>query len=180
MPWIEPEAELEEIRRWFERRGRELWVQPAADGRFRAIVTEAGRETGEAHYADGASELEAARRARRSFAGRQLREALSTVGAIAQSEAGQLVITELALARMPLLKRPAARRAVLAGSLWIADPRNRGAVKELSRRAGDWALLQARETRDGRRQLGGGQALPVARLAAEQGLRELRRLARGD
>jgi hypothetical protein len=180
MPWIDPEAELAEIRQWFANRGRELWVQPASNGQWRAVVTEIGRETGEAHYADGATEVEAARRARRSFAGRQLRDALSTVGAIAQSEAGQLIITELALARVPLLKRPAARRAVMAGSLWMADPRNRGAVKELGRRAGDWALLQARETRDGRRQLGGGQVPPVVRLAAEEGLRELRRLTRGD
>jgi hypothetical protein len=181
VPWIDPEHEIADIRSWFERRGRELWVQPSPDGQWRAVVTESGRQTGEAHYADGASEVEAARRARRSYAGKQLRDALSTVGAIAQSEAGQLVITELALARVPMLKRPAARRALLAGSIWMADPRNRGAVKELGRRAGDWAVLQARETPSGnRRQLGGSQTQAVAKLAAEQGLRELRRLTRGS
>ncbi|HUZ83243.1 MAG TPA: hypothetical protein VMU66_01010, partial [Gaiellales bacterium] len=100
MGWSDPAGEVQAIVRWFSDRGLELSLQQRPDGGWRAIVTAVGVQTGQAEFTEGLSELEAAQRARRRHSTRRLRGAAGAVGAAAQSEVGQLLIAEVALARI--------------------------------------------------------------------------------
>jgi hypothetical protein len=146
MPWLEPDAEIREIQVWFGRRGKELFIKPHGIG-YHAVVMEAGTESGEArvYYAD--SELDAARLALRSYARERLSGALHAVGQIAQSQVGQLVIAEVALARVPLMRHRYARQVAIGAAIWMADERNRRAIRAVAGAAADVASVSRRTHR---------------------------------
>jgi hypothetical protein len=179
MTWNDSSTELEAIRRWFAQRGLELSLQPWGEGQWRAWVTERESTSGAGEFVDGASELDAAARARRHHTRRRFRTAVSALGDMAQSEIGQLIIAEVALTKLPLGKRPLARQTMLAGGIWMLDARRRGVAKELGGAAGDWISIRAAERGVTRPRLADHPALPAARQAADDGLRLLRRTLRG-
>jgi hypothetical protein len=177
--WNDPSSELETIRRWFDQRGLELSLQPWGEGAWRAWVTARDSSSGAGEFVDGASELDAAQRARRHHTTRRFRTALSALGDMAQTEVGQLLIAEVALTKLPLGKRPLARQTMLATGIWMLDGRRRGVARELGSVAGDWISIQAAERGIGRAGISEHPALPAARQAAGDGLKLLRRTLRG-
>jgi hypothetical protein len=108
---------------------------------------ELGTHSGQAlvYFAD--SEVEAARTARRSYVRSQMKDALRSVGRIAQTQAGQMLIAEVALARLPLFKKAYARQAALGAAVWMADGRNRQAVRGVGSAAVDLARVSAGQGR---------------------------------
>ncbi len=177
--WNDNAAELEHIRRWFSQRGLELSLQPWGEGRWRAWITPQDSSAGAGEFVDGASEIDAAQRARRHHTTRRFRTAVSALGDMAQTEVGQLLIAEVALTKLPLGKRPLARKTMLATGIWMIDARRRGVARELGSAAGDWISIKATERGIGRPGLADHPALPAARQAADDGLRLLRRTFRG-
>lgn len=145
MGWSDPGAEVRSIERWFADRGLELALIERPDGGWRAIVTQADAQSGQAEFTEGMSALEAAQRARRRYSTRRLRGAAGAVGAAAQSEVGQLLIAEVALARIPLVKRALPRQAAVAAGVWMLDRGRRRAIRELGAAGADWIGIQARE-----------------------------------
>lgn len=146
MPWVEPDAEIADISAWFAARGKELWIKPHGLGHH-AVVIDAGNQSGQAllYYAD--SELDAARLARRSYVRGQMMDALRAVGRVAQTQAGQVLIAELALARLPILKKPYIRQATVATAVWMVDDRNRRAITRIGTAAIDLAVVSSKERR---------------------------------
>jgi hypothetical protein len=69
-----------------------------------------------------------------------------------------------------------AKRAMLAGGIWMLDSRRRRAARELGRAAGDWVTTEASERRVGGRPIGEHPALPVAKQAAQDSITYVRRL----
>ena len=124
MPWVEPDEEIENVRAWFGRRGKELWIKPHGVG-FHAVVMDTGSESGQAlvYYAD--SEVDAALEARRSYALSQMKDAMRAVGRVAQTQAGQVIIAEVMLGRMKIMKNPFVRQATVGAVVWMSDERNR-------------------------------------------------------
>jgi hypothetical protein len=179
MTWSDTEGELEAIRVWFAHRGLELSLQPWGEGRWRAWITAMDSSAGAGEFVDGASELDAAQRARRHHTRRRFRTAVSALGEMAQTEVGQLLIAEVALTKLPLGKRPFARQTMLATGIWMLDSRRRGVARELGGAAGDWLSIQASERGISRARAGEHPALPAARRAADDGMKLLRRTLRG-
>ena len=142
MPWIDPDAEIREIGAWFARRDKDLFIKPHGAG-FHAVVMDAGSDSGRAHVYFADTELEAARLALRSYARERLTVALRSVGRIAQTQAGQIMIAEIALARLPLMRKRYARQAAVGVAVWMADDRNRRAVRSAVSAAADVAALSA-------------------------------------
>jgi len=177
--WNDSSAELEAVRRWFAQRGLELSLQPWGESGWRAWVTAADSSSGAGEFVDGATELDAAQRARRHHTGRRFRSAVSALGDMAQTEVGQLLIAEVALTKLPLGKRPFARQTMLATGIWMLDSRRRRVARELGSVAGDWISIQAAERGMARPRIADHPALPAARQAADDGLRLLRRTLRG-
>ena len=62
--WIDRGRELDAIRAWFEARSLDLAVIERPNGTWRAVVMARGGTQGEAEYADGSCEIDAARRER--------------------------------------------------------------------------------------------------------------------
>lgn len=145
MGWVDQERELESIRAWFEARSLELAVFERPNGRWRAVVTARDGTQGEAEYADGSDQVDAARRARNRHSTRQLRFALSGVAGLAQSEAVQLLIADVVVARVPGGRSRAGRRAALMGTVWMLDPRRRAATRTVGRVAVEWTRLRVRD-----------------------------------
>jgi hypothetical protein len=175
MGWSDPAAEVRAIVQWFSARGLELSLIERPDGGWRAIVTQVDAQSGQAEFTEGLSELEAAQRARRRHSTRRLRGAVGAVGAAAQSEVGQLLIAEVALSRIPLVKRKFPRQAAVAAGVWMLDGSRRRAVRELGSAGADWIGIQARErARPELRRLSESQVvrvgLPVARQIASGGI----------
>jgi hypothetical protein len=177
MGWSDPTGDLQDIQAWFDRRGLELTVQPYGE-LWRAWVTVRDSTSGEGAFIDGGSPLEAAQRARRHHIRRQFRSALGSIGQMAQSEVGQLLIAEVALTKLPLGKRPMAKKAMLAGGIWMLDSRRRKAARDLGKAAGDWVSTEASERRLGGRPIGDHPALPAAKQAAQDSITYVRRLYR--
>ena len=177
--WNDSSTELETIRRWFAQRGLELSLQPWGEGAWRAWVTAVDKSAGAGEFVDGATELDAAQRARRHHTTRRFRTAVSALGEMAQTEVGQLLIAEVALTKLPLGKRPFARQTMLATGIWMLDSRRRGVARELGGAASDWLSIQAAERGLTRPRLVDHPALPAARQAADEGLKLLRRTLRG-
>jgi hypothetical protein len=177
--WNDSSTELETIRRWFAQRGLELSLQPWGEGAWRAWVTAVDKSAGAGEFVDGATELDAAQRARRHHTTRRFRTAVSALGDMAQTEVGQLLIAEVALTKLPLGKRPFARQTMLATGIWMLDSRRRGVARELGGAASDWLSIQAAERGLARPRLADHPALPAARQAADEGLKLLRRTLRG-
>jgi len=177
--WNDSSAELETIRRWFAQRGLELSLQPWGESGWRAWVTAADSSSGAGEFVDGATELDAAQRARRHHTGRRFKSAVSALGDMAQTEVGQLLSAEVALTKLPLGKRPFARQTMLATGIWMLDSRRRGVARELGSAAGDWISIQATERGIARPRIADHPALPAARQAADDGIRLLRRRLRG-
>jgi hypothetical protein len=177
--WNDSSTELEVIRRWFSQRGLELSLQPWGEGGWRAWITAVDSSAGAGEFVDGASELDAAQRARRHHTMRRFRTAVSALGDMAQTEVGQLLIAEVALTKLPLGKRPLARQTMLATGIWMLDSRRRGVARELGGAASDWISIRASERGLARARLADHPALPAARQAADDGLRLLRRTLRG-
>ncbi len=146
MPWVEPEEEMAAINDWFGRRGKELWIKPHGLG-FHAVVMDAGSQSGQAlvYYAD--SELDAARAARRQYAMGQMKDALRAVGKVAQTQAGQVLIAELALSRIKFMRRPYVRQAAVGAAIWMVDERNRKVLTRIGSATADLAAVSARERR---------------------------------
>src|SRR4029078_11009630 len=88
--WNDSSAELETIRRWFAQRGLELSLAPRGESGWRAWVAAADSSSGAGEFVDGATELDAAQRARRHHTGRRFKSAVSALGDMAQTEVGQL------------------------------------------------------------------------------------------
>jgi len=145
MGWVDQERELESIRAWFEARSLELAVFERPNGTWRAVVTAQDGTQGEAEYADGADQVDAARRARNRRSTRQLRFALSGVAQLAQSEAVQLMIADVVVARVPGGRTRAGRRAALIGTVWMLDPKRRAATRTVGRVAVEWTRLRVRD-----------------------------------
>jgi hypothetical protein len=177
MGWSDPAGELQDIQAWFDRRGLELAVQPYGDI-WRAWVTVRDSTSGEGAFIDGGSPLEAAQRARRHHIRRQFRSALGSIGQMAQSEVGQLLIAEVALTKLPLGKRPMVKRTVIASGIWMLDSRRRKAARELGRAAGDWMTTEVSERRVGGHPINEHPALPAAKQAAQDSITYVRRLYR--
>ena len=126
--WIDHDHELEAIRAWFETRSLDLAVIERPNGTWRAVVMARDGTHGEAEYADGGDEIDAARRARARHSTRRLRVALSGLAEVAQSEVVQLVFAEAVVARLPGGRTRAGRRAALVGTVWMLDPKRRAAT----------------------------------------------------
>ena len=169
MGWSDPGAEVRAIVQWFSERGLELSLIERPDGGWRAIVTEFDAQSGQAEFTEGLSELEAAQRARRRHSTRRLRGAVGAIGAAAQSEVGQLLIAEVALSRIPLVKRKFPRQAAVAAGVWMLDGSRRRAVRELGSAGADWLGIQARErARPELRRLSESNVVRVGLPAARQ------------
>ena len=175
MTWKDTQVELAAIHRWFEQRGLELDCHQRATGRWRAIVTDPEASKGEAEFADGEDELDAARRAQRRQSTRQLRVALDALSVAAQSEAVQLLAAEILLARLPGGRARAGRQAALAAGVWLLDPRRRQATVFAGRIARDWTSVRLAGRRREELPKVAERALPDALGAAERGLERLRR-----
>jgi len=145
MGWIEPEHEVAEVRRWFEARGLELAVVERANGTWRAVVTPADGDRGEASYADGGDPADAARRARSRHSTRQLRAALGGLADAAQSEVVQLLFAEMVVARVPGGRTRTGRRAALVSAVWMLDPKRRRATRAIGSATAEWVRLRARD-----------------------------------
>jgi hypothetical protein len=143
--WVDHERELEAIRAWFEARSLELAVIERPNGTWRAVVTTRDGTQGEAEFADGADQIEAARRARNRHSTRQLRFALSAMADLAQSEAVQLMIADVVVTRIPGGRTRAGRRAAIMGTVWMLDPRRRAATRTIGRAALEWTRLRVRD-----------------------------------
>lgn len=169
MGWSDPGAEVRAIVQWFSDRGLELSLIERPDGGWRAIVTQIDAQSGQAEFTEGLSELEAAQRARRRHSTRRLRGAVGAIGAAAQSEVGQLLIAEVALSRIPLVKRRFPRQAVVAAGVWMLDGSRRHAVRELGSAGADWLGIHARErARPELRRLSQSNVVRVGLPAARQ------------
>ena len=146
MPWVEPDEEIENVRAWFGRRGKELWIKPHGVG-FHAVVMDTGSESGQAlvYYAD--SEVDAALEARRSYALSQMKDAMRAVGRVAQTQAGQVIIAEVMLGRMKIMKNPFVRQATVGAVVWMSDERNRRVLTRVGAATVDLAAISARERR---------------------------------
>ena len=145
MGWIDHDRELEAIRGWFETRSLELAVIERPNGTWRAVVMARDGTHGEAAYADGSDEIDAARRARTRHSTRQLRAALSGLAEVAQSEVVQLVFAEAVVARIPGGRTRAGRRAALVGTVWMLDPNRRAATNTIARTAVEWTRVRMRD-----------------------------------
>jgi hypothetical protein len=175
MGWNDPTRELAQIRTWFESRGLELAVLERPNGAWRAVVTPREGVHGTADYADGADELEAARRARARHATRQLRAALSGVAEAAQSDAVQVLFAELVVSRIPGGRTRVGRRAALVSAVWMLDPKRRVATRRIGRAAADWARVRV-QTPEARRELARATKGEIERV----GTRLLNRAGRPD
>ena len=145
MGWVDQERELESIRAWFEARSFELAVFERPNGTWRAVVTARDGTQGDAEFADGSDQVDAARRARNRHSTRQLRFALSGMAELAQSEAVQLLIADVVAARIPGGRTRAGRRAAIMGTVWMLDPNRRAATRTIGRVALDWTRLRVRD-----------------------------------
>jgi len=117
------------------RLGRSIWpFLERPNGTWRAVVMARDGTHGEAEYADGSDEIDAARRARTRHSTRQLRAALSGLAEVAQSEVVQLVFAEAVVARIPGGRTRAGRRAALVGTVWMLDPKRRAATNTIAAR----------------------------------------------
>ena len=155
MAWVNHDRELDSIRAWFDARSLELAVFERPNGMWRAVVTARDGTHGEAEYADGGDEVEAARRARIRHSTRQFRAALSGLAEVAQSEAVQLLLAEVVVARVPGGRSRVGKRAALMGTVWMLDPKRRAATTVIGRTAVEWARLRVRD-RAARRELATG------------------------
>ncbi|HET7170661.1 MAG TPA: hypothetical protein VFI18_03415 [Gaiellales bacterium] len=145
MGWVDQERELDAIRAWFEARSLELAVFERPNGTWRAVVTARDGTQGDAEYADGSDQVDAARRARNRHSTRQLRFALTGVAELAQSEVVQLLIADVVVARMPGGRTRTGRRAALMGTVWMLDPKRRAATRTIGRVAVEWTRLRVRD-----------------------------------
>jgi hypothetical protein len=166
VPWIDADEEIRDVTRWFGDRGKELWIKPHGVG-FQAVVMELGVQSGQALVFFADSEVEAARTARRAFARSEMKDAVRAVGRIAQTQAGQMLIAEVALARLPLFKKAYARQAALGAAVWMADGRNRQAVRGVGSAAIDLARVSAGQRSPQELAAGSRRAIePAIRLLA--------------
>ena len=164
--WIDHDRELESIRAWFEARSLELAVLERPNGTWRAVVTARDGSHGDAEYADGSDELDAARRARTRHSTRQLRAALSGLGEVAQSEVIQLLFAEAVVARVPGGRTRAGRRAALVSTVWMLDPKRRAATNTIVRTAFEWTRVRVRDGA-ARRELATAALGEVERLSGQ-------------
>jgi hypothetical protein len=162
---VDQERELASIRAWFDARSLELAVFERPNGIWRAVVTDRDGTQGEAAFADGSDEVDAARRARNRHSTRQLRSALSGMAELAQSEAVQLLIAEVVVSRVPGGRTRAGRRAALMGTVWMLDPKRRAATHTIGRVALEWTRLRVRDGA-GRRELASTALGEVERAGA--------------
>ena len=121
---------------------------------------------GEAEYADGSDEVDAARRARARHSTRRLRVALSGLAEVAQSEVVQLVFAEAVVARLPAGRTRAGRRAALVGTVWMLDPKRRAATHTIARTAVEWTRVRMRDGA-ARRDLANAALGEVERLSGQ-------------
>ena len=166
MGWIDHDHELEAIRAWFEARSLDLAVIERPNGTWRAVVMPRDGTHGEAEYADGGDQIEAARRARTRHSTRQLRAALSGLAEVAQSEVVQLVFAEAVVARIPGGRTRAGRRAALVGTVWMLDPKRRAATTTIARTAAEWTRVRMRDGA-ARRDLANSALGEVERLSGQ-------------
>ena len=145
MGWIDHERELDSIRAWFAARALELAVFERPNGTWRAVVTARDGTQGEAEFADGSDQVDAARRARNRHSTRQLRFALLGMAELVQSEAVQLMLADVVVGRMPGGRTRVGRRAALMGTVWMLDPRRRAASGTIGRAALEWTRLRVRD-----------------------------------
>lgn len=143
--WVDQERELDSIRAWFDARSLELAVFERPNGTWRAVVTAREGTQGEAEFADGSDQVDAARRARNRHSTRQLRFAVSGVAELAQSEAVQLLIADVVVSRVPGGRTRTGRRAALMGTVWMLDPKRRAATRTIGRVAMEWTRLRVRD-----------------------------------
>jgi hypothetical protein len=143
--WVDQERELDAIRAWFEARSLELAVFERPNGTWRAVVTAREGTQGDAEFADGSDQVDAARRARNRHSTRQLRFALTGVAELAQSEAVQLMIADVVVSRVPGGRTRTGRRAALMGTVWMLDPKRRAATRTIGRVALEWTRLRVRD-----------------------------------
>lgn len=165
MGWVDQERELDAIRAWFEARSLELAVFERPNGTWRAVVTARDGTQGDAEYADGSDQVDAARRARNRHSTRQLRFALTGVAELAQSEVVQLLIADVVVARMPGGRTRTGRRAALMGTVWMLDPKRRAATRTIGRVAVEWTRLRVRDG-EARRELASTALGEVERAGA--------------
>lgn len=166
MGWIDHDRELEAIRAWFETRSLDLAVIERPNGTWRAVVMARDGTHGEAEYADGSDEIDAARRARARHSTRRLRVALSGLAEVAQSEVVQLVFAEAVVARLPAGRTRAGRRAALVGTVWMLDPKRRAATHTIARTAVEWTRVRMRDGA-ARRDLANAALGEVERLSGQ-------------
>lgn len=165
MGWVDQERELDAIREWFAARSLELAVFERPNGTWRAVVTARDGTQGQAEFADGSDQVDAARRARNRRSTRQLRFAVAGMVDLAQSEAVQLLIAEAVVARIPGGRTRTGRRAAVVGTVWMLDPRRRAATRTIGRVAYDWTRLRVRD-RAARRELATAALGEVERAGA--------------
>ncbi len=163
------------IHRWFADRELELELFETSGGRWRGMITTAGKSRGTSEYVEGLDELGTARLAQRRHSTRQLRSAISGLSQVAQSEVVQLLAAEVFLARIPGGRSRLRRQAALASAVWMLDPKRRTATRTVGRVAGEWAKLRVSGSRPSElpRQ-GAKELLPAALGVTERSLDRLR------